>query len=300
MQLFFRKCEKLDNDTSYDATKECDSLKKPGVLVGIAILHSVLSLTISLSIQLQSVELDLVKAMSDIQDVIDTLMARRKNSEKSFNQIWLEAQKMGEQAGIELECPRITKHQAHRGNIEAPTPEEYYRLNAYIPFLDYMLSQLNERFSSHNQAIFHLSALIPSLCNQFEYDHLKEGIHLYNNFLSGSDVEIGGEFEVWQIKWSKVQQPPSNAVEALEVCDEQVFLNLHKLLTILCTLPVTTATAERTFSGLRRMKTYLRSTMNQTRLTGLAHLNINQDIHITPTEAVDIFARKKRKLDFVL
>ena len=67
-------------------------------------------------------------------------------------------------------------------------------------------------------------------------------------------------------KWAKVKKPPSNAVEALEICDEGVYPNLHKLLIILCTLPVTTATAEISFSGMRRLKTYLRSTMNQTHL----------------------------------
>ena len=101
-------------------------------------------------------------------------------------------------------------------------------------------------------------------------------------------------------KWAKVKKPPSNAVEALEICDEGVYPNLHKLLIILCTLPVTTATAEISFSGMRRLKTYLRSTMNQTRLTGLAHLSINKDISITSNEVVDKFARSKRKLDFVL
>ena len=300
LQLFFKKCEHLDNDTSFDASKECDSLKKPGVLVGIAILYSVLSLTISLSIQLQAVEIDLVKAMSDIEDIRNTLKARRNDSKKSFNTIWAEAVRMGKQAGIELECPRTTTHQAHRGNIEASTPEEYFRLNAYIPFLDYMLSQLDDRFSSHNQAIYHFSALLPSLCNKYEYEHLKDGIHLYNNFLSGSDMEIEGEFEIWQTKWVNVKEPPSTAIEALENCDKDVFPNLHTLLVILCTLPVTTATAERSFSGMRRLKTYLRSTMNQTRLTGLAHLHINRNTHITSEEVVNEFATRKRKLDFVL
>ena len=91
----------------------------------------------------------------------------------------------------------------------------------------------------------------------------------------------------------KLKRPhPSNAVEALEICDKEVFPNLHTLLVILCTLPVTTATAERSFSGLRRLKTYLRSTMTHTRLTGLAHLNINRDIHITSKEVVDKFAQE--------
>ena len=40
--------------------------------------------------------------------------------------------------------------------------------------------------------------------------------------------------------------------------------------------------------------------MNQSRLTGLAHLNINTDTPITSNEVIDKFATQKRKLDFVL
>jgi len=43
-----------------------------------------------------------------------------------------------------------------------------------------------------------------------------------------------------------------------------------KKLKVLTTLPVTTASAERTFSMLRRFKTRLRSTMAEDILTGLA------------------------------
>ena len=46
---------------------------------------------------------------------------------------------------------------------------------------------------------------------------------------------------------------------------------------ILATLPVTTATNERRFSNLRYLKNYLRSTMEETRLTGLAQLYVCRD-----------------------
>ena len=41
---------------------------------------------------------------------------------------------------------------------------------------------------------------------------------------------------------------------------------VHKLLRMYLTLPVASATSERTFSALRRLKNYLRSTMKQDRL----------------------------------
>jgi len=44
------------------------------------------------------------------------------------------------------------------------------------------------------------------------------------------------------------------------------------------TLPVTVATAERSFSKLKIIKTYLRSTMSQERLDGLAIISIEQRV----------------------
>ena len=52
------------------------------------------------------------------------------------------------------------------------------------------------------------------------------------------------------------------------------FSELHKLLTLFVTIPVTVATAERSFSKLKLIKTYLRSKMSQERLDGLAILSI--------------------------
>ena len=49
------------------------------------------------------------------------------------------------------------------------------------------------------------------------------------------------------------------------------------LLRILLTIPVTTATAERTFSCLRRLKTFLRSTMSQPRVNHIILLHIHKN-----------------------
>lgn len=49
-----------------------------------------------------------------------------------------------------------------------------------------------------------------------------------------------------------------------------------KLLKILCTLPMTTVESERCFSTLKRIKTFLRNTMGQERLSALAMLTIER------------------------
>ena len=43
-------------------------------------------------------------------------------------------------------------------------------------------------------------------------------------------------------------------------------------------MPATNAVSERSFSALRRVKTYLRSTMKQTRLNHLMILHVHKDI----------------------
>ena len=57
---------------------------------------------------------------------------------------------------------------------------------------------------------------------------------------------------------------------------------VDKVLKIFFTFPVTSATAERSFSSLRRLKTLLRSTMTHCRLNNLFMLYI----HTSKTDAL--------------
>ena len=63
-------------------------------------------------------------------------------------------------------------------------------------------------------------------------------------------------------------------------------------------LPVTTATGERSFSELKYAKNYLRSTMTEVRVNGLAHMFINRDIKLNYDVIIDISARRIVSLSF--
>ena len=58
---------------------------------------------------------------------------------------------------------------------------------------------------------------------------------------------------------------------------QRLHAQLVRLLTLYRVMPVTSATAERSFSTLRRVKTYLRSTMTQKRLNSVLVLHAHQD-----------------------
>lgn len=80
-------------------------------------------------------------------------------------------------------------------------------------------------------------------------------------------------------------------------CDVNFFPNLHTLLQILytATLAISTATIERSFSTLKRLKTYLRNSTGQMRLTGLALMNIHRELHVDDDILLNKFLTKKNR-----
>jgi hypothetical protein len=62
---------------------------------------------------------------------------------------------------------------------------------------------------------------------------------------------------------------PSTSIDALISCDKTFYPYLYQALKILAILAVLTASAERSFSTLRRLKTYLRNLTSENRLVVL-------------------------------
>lgn len=79
-------------------------------------------------------------------------------------------------------------------------------------------------------------------------------------------------------------------------CDKMIYPNIYNLLKIFAMLPGTTCFSERSFSTLRLLKTYLRSTMTPSRLNGLDLLYVHKEINITTTEVIQEVCKTKRKL----
>ena len=75
------------------------------------------------------------------------------------------------------------------------------------------------------------------------------------------------------------------------------FPNFFTALRILLTVPVTVASGERSFSKLKLIKNYLRSTMLQDRLCNLSILSIENEVakSIDYSEVIDDFASLKLK-----
>jgi hypothetical protein len=70
----------------------------------------------------------------------------------------------------------------------------------------------------------------------------------------------------------------TSTIVAVNKCHTEMLPTIHTMLTILATLPVCTAEAERTFSKVERTLTALRATMTEERLDSLILLQLHRDI----------------------
>lgn len=161
--------------------------------------------------------------------------------------------------------------------------------------------------------LFQLSFILPS--NFFkvpndlkeESDKIKSVSKNFQILINKNDIsfQLLGEYYIWKEKWIReYQENPSVisklAIGVLQNCDEDVFPLINKILKLLITLPISNSSSERTFSSLRRLKTWLRSTMCETCLAGLALLNIHRDIDVDIDKVIQRFYKSKRKLPFAI
>ena len=83
--------------------------------------------------------------------------------------------------------------------------------------------------------------------------------------------------------WVTSVQTICNIMNEIE-SSKTMLSEVYRLIQIFLTIPVTTSTAERTFSSLKRLKTFLRSTMTQPRLNALMLMYVHRDL----TESMDL------------
>ncbi|XP_049800677.1 uncharacterized protein LOC126235829 [Schistocerca nitens] len=181
-------------------------------------------------------------------------------------------------------------------------PTKRYKTEFYYYLLDIVTTSLDERFNQ-----------LKSHCDYFDF--LYDIGELKNAPPDSLDTKCRNLAAI-------LQDHESSDIDALELREELKvlstllkpgigpketlkFIGRHDFfpaLRILLTLPVAVATGERSFSKLELIKTYLRSTMSQTRLNDLATISIEHELaeDLNYTDRVKEFAQAKdRKVRFV-
>ena len=144
---------------------------------------------------------------------------------------------------------------------------------------DTVTSSLSSRF--HTDSNTHMIRVEQFLVTHHSSDNVSEILKFYGNNIDADRLLLHRDmlFDIMQSK-HVVASCLSDIVTFLrDNPNVRVLLpELVKLVRIVLTVPVTSCTAERSFSSLRRLKSYMRSTMKQSRLNSVAVTNVHNDI----------------------
>ena len=177
-----------------------------------------------------------------------------------------------------------------------------FRIQFFKPLVDTALNRLNDRFSKM-ETVYGLYDFL------FSKENMRKCIQSGKLADKCKDLQktlhdVDSEDLIMEVR-AAVHTFPDNVANCPNkmldyIYKEQIldlYGNLSIALRLLLTLPVTVASGERSFSALKLLKTYLRSTMSQDRLSGLALISIERNVRrsLNLEDIVTAFAQAKAR-----
>ena len=265
-----------------------------------------LSEIVPVSRMLQTETLDFSSANRYIDDLLDKLEQQKYDAQDYFhNVVYSHVDQLCKELFITPCIPRHSLLALKKQNLPISDPEKYYCDHVYIPFLEELINNIKSRLSSlKSERIILLSKLRPEIITNEKTFELTKCLSKQFADRLPSPLQLHSELERWQKKCNNLLQMDDDwrkkwLNELIKEADNIVYPNVRYLLIFLATLPVSTASAERSFSQLSRIKSYCRSTMQQSRLNGLAAAYIHKDIDINPDQILNLYVKMyNRRLDF--
>ena len=274
-------------------------------IANLVLTRCIFDITLPVTLQLQSKSIDIFNGISLIKALKNTLQYHLANVEKEHEKWYKVVKDLAEEVFIEETTPRTCGRQKHRANTAAKTPSEYYRRTVTQPLLEYLITQMSERFSEESMVPYYGLSIIPSNLSSIKYfqpdKDWKENFLVFANFYRQdfpNFFAFSGECDLWSNFWELQDPLPdtiSNTLKRMPVG----FENIKVALRILGTLPVTSCTCERSFSSMKRLKNYQRSTMSNDRLNALSLIYVHKEIVPSTDAVIDLFSAGNRRLDFV-
>ena len=212
---------------------------------------------------LKQLSLDLVQATVEAETIVKTLRDERAD-DKVYQALYDEAVELGASVDVLPSKPRCAGRQMHRNNVEADSLVHYWQFALYNVFVDNIVEKLEDRF------IFSKT------------DPYSTAINSNESAQHGCGWSIDHQACVWaRHQWWCIlhgmqalesplvwgTEPPSTLTTTLDALDAEFYPDISFILTVFFTIPVTTATAERSLSSMKRIKTLFPATMTDTKLS---------------------------------
>lgn len=227
--------------------------------------------------ELQKSDLCVKESHEKVKLVLDAMLEIR---ECGFDTLWENA--TANAKDLDLEKPQLPRTRRAPKRLEKAAvhqfngPEDYYR-KIYFEMVDQVISSLNNRFQS--ETIEFLNS-----CENFVLGKETESAVItdfYRDDFYPNTLQLHRDMFLDIVRQRNLQVKNLGDVVRVLKNDQplaKLLSELAKLVRLLLTIPASSCTAERSFSALRRLKTYLRTTMVQSRLNSIAILHVPQDV----------------------
>ena len=269
-------------DTNGETAAKCGCLlaqfRKGVTVLGLKIAVSVFSLLEQLNKSLQAKEATISGMIESVQMV--TAELKRMRNEEGFSMIMTDISKLVELHDLdEIVLPRARRPPSRFcGQAEHHTPttaEEHYRALYYL-IIDTATAQLTSRFSTDGGITglrtymelenSLLAGEVTNICN--DYPELRD---------SDNSLDIQLKMFRHQFQYQTLREA-QQVMQSMRPEVRALFHQVEALVRLLLISPASSCSAERSFSCLRRLKTWLRSTMTQKRLNSVVVCHIHQEI----------------------
>lgn len=281
-------------------------------ILAMVVWYDILFAVNTVSKTLQSADMQLDVAVQQVEGLVTYLKKYRDNG---FSSALITAKEIACEMGVEQKFKdRRVRRKKKQFDYEAAeetrlSPEETFRTGFFLLIVDQALVSMEKRFEQlqNYSQLFGFLYDMQSLRKLNDEDLLKCCMNLDVSLRSGETRDLDGTDLCTEIKIFRdiIPDDIKTALKCLQYVwsVRDSFPNIAVALRIMMTVPVTVASAERSFSKLKLIKNYLRSTMSQDRLCGLAMLSIEKDTasFVDYDEVINEFAhRKARRVDFLL
>ena len=256
--------------------------------IGFYMAKALLRKCDTLSKALQSPELSAAQGQNMAKATLADLKSMKSNGK--FDELWETVTKKASDYDIgEPLLPRVRKKpkrfQTENDSSANPkSAKEHYKV-IYETALDTLVKFLEERFCQEGFETYkHLESLILKAANGKGYF---EDFQFVTDFYDGDFDRNSFESQLETFKEAitiENQTGKEITIEAIrtffkensEMCT--LLSEVSKLLKLILVLPATNATSERSFSALKRVKSYLRTRMGQERMNNIMVLHVHKDL----------------------
>lgn len=285
-----------------------NSINKFEFLLMLEIWIPILSELNSVSEYLQMKWMDIVTASAMVTSVIDKIAKAR--SEDHFKECVDAATEVATEEDLphnSFTPKRIRKRKKMPGELasdEAPTDlQERFKTEVYNTIYDRILTEMRDRFEDLRVIVKDFACLMPSTY----FGKISMFRDLVASYHNDVDVDIAvAEYEQFCILYNQINpKKPDGVIDTLqgilhwyyEHDLQNAYPNLAILYRIFGTIAVSSASAERSFSKLKIIKNYLRSTMGEERLAGLTLLSIEREMteKLDFENVIDRFSRMAKR-----